>query len=90
MYNIAAGIARLESGQSAMVDRFEALEKRLFGNGQPGELHNLEAKLEKRMDTLGGRIRMLEKFKWALSGAGMVFSLVGTLVGALIEMFLRK
>ncbi len=86
MYDMAAGMARQEALLEGLVERFESMERRLLGNGQPGEL----AKLEHRLDSFGTRVKALEKFRWWVSGVGATFAAVGTFVGMLIEMLTKR
>jgi hypothetical protein len=76
MYDIAAGMARLEQGQKAHDEKLDVFQHRLFGNGQPGELTKIE-----------DRLTVLEKFRYILMGVGLVFSIIGGMAGAIIEVF---
>jgi len=79
MYDIAAGMARMEEGQKAICENIEAIQHRLFGNGQPGELMDIK-----------NRISTLEKFRYVLIGVALVFSAVGGISGAIIEAMTRS
>ena len=85
MYDVAEGMGRMEAMMVALSDKVDALDHRLLGNGQPGEL----AKIEIRIDHLGHRIKVLEKFKWVMSGAGLVFGALGAFAGAIAEAFMK-
>ena len=55
-----------ESAQLAVIaEGVERLEKRLFGNGQPGEIERLHCRISAQKE----RIDRLEAWKWRMAGA---------------------
>ena len=54
------------------------IEKRLFGNGQPGELEQLH----ERINAHGKRVSSLENWRWWLTGVAVG---VGTLLGYILR-----
>ncbi len=79
MYDIAAGMARLEANVESVCNNVDDMKHRLFGNGQPGELTDIKT-----------RLSILEKFRYILIGVGLVFSIIGGFAGAVIEVFTRS
>jgi len=71
---IIGGIERLSVILEAQNEKFEKLERRLLGNGQPGEIE----KISRRLD-------VLEDFKYTLLGAASVLGVIGSFMGELIR-----
>jgi hypothetical protein len=72
--SIIAGIERLNVMLQAQNDKFEKLEHRLLGNGQPGEI-----------EKIGRRLDVLEEFKYTLFGAASFLGVIGAFVVELIR-----
>jgi len=71
---IISGIERLSVMLEAQNDKFEKLEHRLLGNGQPGEIKKI-----------GRRLDALEEFKYTLLGAASFLGGIGALIVELVR-----
>jgi hypothetical protein len=71
---IISGIVRLETLVNGLSDRIASLERRLFGNGQPGELA-----------VVNKRLSHLEQFKYSLIGAAAVLGALGASVVEIVR-----
>jgi hypothetical protein len=78
IFSIIAGIERLNVMLQAQNEKFEKLEHRLLGNGQPGEI-----------EKIGRRLDILEDFRYALLGAASVLGAIGAVVVELIRWLIR-
>ena len=65
------------------------VEKRLFGNGQPGEIERLDRRVDTVEEEHGSRLTVLEQWKWHMAGAIAVFIMAIQLVAQHIP-FLKK
>lgn len=55
---MANAVAEIQGDMKVLKDRQETTYERLFGNGQPGELHGIKE-----------RLKALEQWKWWVLGA---------------------
>lgn len=62
-------LVEMHGDVKVLAAKIESIDERLFGNGQPGELHQIK-----------NRISKLEKWMWGLGGAGIVAGFILKLV----------
>lgn len=68
--NIAAALARIEAKQDEASRNHDALIRRLYGNGQPGDIQNIVT----RQSEFSGRIDSLETWRDQWIGRQSVIS----------------
>lgn len=72
-----AGHAQLQTDIAVVKEIVERLEHRLFGNGSPGQLKEIDD----RFDAVEGRVSTLEIDKWKVVGALGVIATLASVFG---------
>lgn len=77
-------LVRISEQIMALDSKHDRMDRRIFGNGQPGEFGVVHARLDRirhEVSTIDDRVDKLENWRWYVMGASAGFGAIGAMIG---------